>query len=94
MGGSIKDWNVLYGEIYKNLKPNGWVEIQEYETWLQSDDGTDKLAPSMQEWQTFINEASRGFGKNLLVASEHKENMLRAGFVDVVDFLVKVCRIR
>lgn len=92
MGGSISDWDQLYGEIYKHLKPGGWVEIQEYETWLQSEDGTDSLAPSMKEWQKVINEASKGFGKNMLVAVEHKESMIRAGFVDVVDFLAKVLR--
>ena len=91
-GGSISDWDQLYGEIYKHLKPGGWVEIQEYETWLQSEDGTDSLAPSMKEWQKVINEASKGFGKNMLVAVEHKESMIRAGFVDVVDFLAKVLR--
>lgn len=93
MGGSIKNWNTLYDEIYKNLKPGGWVEIQEYETWLQSDDGSDKLGTSMMEWQTQINEAAKSFGKAMLVAEEHKESMIRAGFVDVVDFKVKVSQL-
>lgn len=32
MGGSIRDWKILYREIFKHLKPGAWVEIQEYET--------------------------------------------------------------
>jgi hypothetical protein len=72
------------------LKPGGWVEIQEYETWIQSDDDTAEKAISMQEWQTKVNEAASTFGKPLLVAGDHKQNMIDAGFVNVVDVLHKV----
>ena len=91
MGGSVKDWPALYGEIYKHVKPGGWVEIQEYETWCRvNDEEKEKLPEDLLQWQTKINEASEKFGKKLLVAGDHKENMIAAGFVDVKDALYKV----
>jgi SAM-dependent methyltransferase len=38
LGGSIGDWPRLYSEVYKHLKPGGWLEMQEYEAWVKSDD--------------------------------------------------------
>ncbi len=90
MGGSIKDWKFLYGEIYKHLKPGGWVEIQEYETWALSNDPKVEIPPNLLKWQRSINEASEKFGKNLNVAKDHKDNMIAAGFVDVEDVIHKV----
>jgi hypothetical protein len=90
MGGSIKDWKMLYGEIYKHLKPGGWVEIQEYETWILPSNTEDELPPHLLKWQQSVNEASETFGKNLNVAKDHKENMIAAGFVDVEDIIHKV----
>jgi len=90
MGGSIKDWPVLYSEIYKHLKPGGWVEIQEYETWCQPNEPEAGYPKYMLEWQTGVNLASEKFGKKLNVARDHKDNMLAAGFVGVEDILHKV----
>ncbi len=90
MGGSIKDWPLLYSEIYKHVKPGGWVEIQEYETWALPNDDKDELPPNLLKWQTNINLASEKFGKKLNVAKEHKENMIAAGFVDVKDVIHRV----
>jgi len=90
MGGSIKDWQVLYNEIYKHLKPGGWVEIQEYETWIQPNDPGAEIPASLLEWQSGVNMASEKFGKKINVARDHKANMIAAGFVGVEDILYKV----
>jgi trans-aconitate methyltransferase len=90
MGGSIKDWKVVYGEIYKHLKPGGWVEIQEYETWMQCNESEIPTPASVMEWQTRVNLASEKFGKKLNVGREHRANMVTAGFENVKDILYKV----
>lgn len=90
MGGSIRDWKILYREIFKHLKPGAWVEIHKYETWIRSDDDTINNASSLTEWQIKVNEASKMFGKTLDVAQDHKQSMIDAGFVDVVDAIYKV----
>lgn len=91
MAGGIRNWDHLYGQIYKHLKPGGWVEMQEYEGWVRSDDGTLQNAKGLTRWQEEIDEASTKFGKRLNIAETHKQKLLDAGFVDVRDDIFKVC---
>jgi cyclopropane fatty-acyl-phospholipid synthase-like methyltransferase len=90
MAGSIGDWPRLYKQIYKHLKPGGYLEMQEYETWVRSDDGTLENAKFIIEWQEKIDEASKAFGKQMNVASLQKGYMKEAGFEDVTEIIHKV----
>lgn len=90
MGGSISNWPKLYAQIYKHLKPGCWVEMQEYETEIVSDDGTLDNAVYVKEWQETVNAASVSFGKEFNVAGRHKQRMIDAGFLDVTDEIHKV----
>lgn len=58
MSGSIGDWPRLYGQIYKNLKPGGWVEMQEFEIKFQSDDGAFERAPTFAQWEKDLMKVS------------------------------------
>lgn len=72
-------------------QPGGWLEMQEYEAWISSDD--DPLltkAPHTKQWQELIDEASTKFGKRMNVASQQKSWIEAAGFEDVTDDVVKV----
>lgn len=91
MGGSIRDWSHLYSQAHEHLKPGGWIEMQEYEAWIRSDDDTIDNAPSVKQWQELCDEASTKFGKKLNVAEAHKQRLIDAGFVDVRDDVYKVC---
>jgi len=90
MAGGIKDWARLYEQIYKHLKPGGWVEMQEYEAWVRSDDDTIENAKSVLEWQNVVDEASTRFGKKMNVAETQKQKLVDAGFVDVREDVYKV----
>jgi trans-aconitate methyltransferase len=90
MSGAIKDWSKLYDQAYKHLKPGGWLEMQEYETWAKSDDGTLENAKYLMEWQSKVDEAATLFGKKMNVAETHKQRLIDAGFVDVRDDVYKV----
>ena len=90
MAGSIRDWPKLYEQIYKNLKPGGYLEMQEYETWVRSDDGTLENAKFIIEWQEKIDEASKAFGKQMNVAGLQKGYIQDAGFEDVTEDIYKV----
>ncbi|EOD47594.1 putative tam domain methyltransferase protein [Neofusicoccum parvum] len=85
MSGSIGDWPRLYGQIYKNLKPGGWVEMQEFEIKFQSDDGAFERAPTFAQWEKDLMKASQVFGKELETAQRQAGWMKDAGFVNVVD---------
>lgn len=91
MGGSVADWPQLYTSIFENLKPGGWVEMQEYEAWISSDDDPELTkAPNTKLWQELVDEASTKFGKRMNVASEQKRWIEEAGFGDVREDVVKV----
>jgi SAM-dependent methyltransferase len=91
LGGSIRDWDRLYRQIYQNLKPGGWLEMQEYEAWIRSDDDPNLLnAPSVARWQELVDEASIIFGKRVNIAESLKQRFIDARFEDVRDDVYKV----
>ncbi|PVH70396.1 S-adenosyl-L-methionine-dependent methyltransferase [Cadophora sp. DSE1049] len=89
--GSIRDWDRLYGQIYQHLKPGGWLEMQEYEAWVKSDDDPELLnAPAVLQWQQLVDEATVIFGKKLNMADTVKQRFIDAGFEDVREDVYKV----
>ncbi|OOF91644.1 hypothetical protein ASPCADRAFT_510042 [Aspergillus carbonarius ITEM 5010] len=89
MGGSIADWGRLLRQAYDHVKPGGWVEIQESETWVRSDDGTCKDAVMVRALQQKLEEGSTKFGKRMNIAPEVRGYMQRAGFENVTDDIYK-----
>ena len=90
LGGSVSDWPKLYAQAFRSLKPGGWIEMQELEVWIKSDDDTLKKAPSLIQLQELIDEASTKMGKQMNVANEQKQKLIDAGFEDVTDDIYKV----
>ena len=90
MCGSIGDFPKFYHEAFRNLKPGGWIEMQEYEGALGSDDDTINQAPWIKQWVELIDEASTKFGKRMNVAYQHPQWLKDAGFVDVREEVYKV----
>lgn len=88
--GGIGDFPKFYIEAFQNLQPGGWIEMQEYEGALRSDDDTIKNAPWINEWTELIDVASTKFGKRMNVAHLHKEWMEKVGLVDVHEEIYKV----
>ena len=77
--------------MYQNLRPGGWVELQEFNCNVYYNDGeTAKRAVFCTEWIKDLDEASRRFGKKLDVADYQKGWLEEAGFADVTDHTVKV----
>lgn len=88
--GAIRDWGRLFGQCYTHLKPGGWVEFQEYEAWVKSDDGGMERAVSVAQWQQYIDDASVKFGKRMNVAEKLKDKMVNAGFENCCDDAFKI----
>lgn len=92
LGGSIRDWDRLYSQIYENLNPGGWLEMQEYEAWISSDDDPMLLnSPATARWQELVDLASLIFGKKVNIADSVEQRFIKAGFEDVRDDVYKVC---
>lgn len=91
MCGSISDFDALYRKCYKHLKPGGWVELQEFEAWIwQIDDPNSKGIPNISKWLGYIDEASTKIGKRFNVATEQRQRLIDAGFINVRDDIYQV----
>jgi len=88
--GGIADWPEFYRQAYRSLKPGGWMEMQEHECWLNSDDDTINNAPWCREWIQNVDIASTKVGKRLNVAHLHRQWMIDAGFMDVEQDVHKI----
>lgn len=91
LASGIRDWPKLFAQAYANVKEGGWVEAQEHDVRIESDDGTVKNAPHLERFFQLVDEASVKNGKLMdKVAERQKEWMIQAGFVDVHDQVYKV----
>ncbi len=90
LAGGIRDWPALYREAYKHVRPGGWVEAQEHEVQVASDDGTAEEAVEVRQWFDMVVNASKKWGKSSDIAKQQEQWMKDAGFVDVRDDIYKV----
>lgn len=86
--GGIRDWPRFHQQVFENLHPGGWFEMQENDAWFQCEDGT------CPEWTKMflekLDEASILSGSRLNVAGDQKQHMIDAGFVNVRDIVFNV----
>lgn len=90
LGGSIADWDKLLRQAYDHLKPGGWIELQELEVWLKTDNESFLENSSILEWLHLVEDASTTSGRRMNVAEMHKGALISAGFEDVCDDVYKV----
>jgi trans-aconitate methyltransferase len=91
LAGNVKDFDLLYHRIYENLKPGGWLEMQEYQSGLYSDDDPSlSKAPNFKKWTHLCNEASERAGFLPAIAEMQRQKILDAGFIDVHEDVYKV----
>ena len=90
LSGTSSDWSRFYQRVRQHLKPGGWVEMQEYDAWIFSDDDSCERAPWTMEWVEKLDGASRKFGKQINVAKYQKQWMIDAGFEDVKEQIHRV----
>ena len=90
MGGSFKDVPRIIQQAFDHLNPGGWIEWQEYEMTVKSDD--DSLPPNsaMARWTAIVNKAAEKYGKEINIAPKLKSLMEISGFVNVSDKIYKV----
>jgi SAM-dependent methyltransferase len=88
--GSIRDWPRLFSQAYTHIRPGGWLESQEHDVRVSSDDDSVERAPEVVKWFKDVDEASEKFGKKMDVADRQKQFMIDAGFVEVTEVIHKV----
>ncbi|KAJ4129193.1 hypothetical protein NW768_007728 [Fusarium equiseti] len=85
MAFSIKDWEEYIRKMFKTLSPGGFVEIQEINGAILSDDGTLNDSHALTKWFKLLSEAFIKLGSTAIEFDRIKAIMEEAGFVDVVD---------
>ncbi|TKW59810.1 hypothetical protein CTA1_10369 [Colletotrichum tanaceti] len=83
MSGSITDWPKLVRNIYNNVEPGGWVEFQDYDVTLYSDDGTLTEDHQTSKWVKLLIEAVRMIGRDPSPGPKLEGWVKDAGFVGV-----------
>lgn len=83
-GFSLKSWPHFYVEAMKYLKPGGWVENQEFDLKLCSDDNSIPANSKMKEWGELWNRGAEIAGVSGRCDPQlMAEQMRDAGFVNV-----------
>ncbi|KAK4041210.1 Phosphoethanolamine N-methyltransferase [Parachaetomium inaequale] len=83
--GSIKDWPRFYRQAYQHLQPGGWIEVCDYVSPMACDDGTLKADSALKRWSDLLIEASVNLGATLASTVHYKQQMIDAGFQNVVQ---------
>ena len=61
--GSVPDWEHVYNEAYRVLKPGGWLEHADCEPYITSDDPSVAFPPTLAEWNRIFREGGRRSGQ-------------------------------
>lgn len=80
MAGSIKDWPMLIRQCFDNLKPGGWLELQETTNRLYSEDGSLKDDSCISQMMNGLIEACNKIGRTMNPAPEMERWVREAGF--------------
>ncbi|KAF4840238.1 Secondary metabolism regulator LAE1 [Colletotrichum siamense] len=89
LNSCINDWDVYLTKIYENLVPGGYVELQEGEIRLMSDDDTLPADSDLAKYIDLLQEAAEKNGRRWMDMRAVKAKMLDIGFVDVELYYYK-----
>ncbi|KAM0541356.1 hypothetical protein ACHAPJ_013276 [Fusarium lateritium] len=89
--GCIADWNALFKEAYKCLKPGGYLESMEPSGYIESHDNTIQEEDAMGQWGKIFVEGGKKIGRTFTVVQDELQNkaMAEAGFIDVQQKMYK-----
>ncbi|KAF6803728.1 methyltransferase domain-containing protein [Colletotrichum sojae] len=83
MTSSINDWPLYLRRCYENLAPGGYIELQEFDLFPRSDDGTLKPDSALLKCCKLLMEASEKFGRPYMQIPSLQGLLRDVGFVDV-----------
>ncbi|KAF6802331.1 methyltransferase domain-containing protein [Colletotrichum musicola] len=83
MSGSIADWRTYLQNCFDNLKPGGYVEVQDIDLFIRSDDGTLKPDGPLMKWTNLLHDATHKLGRPYVEIPSLKQILVDIGFEDV-----------
>lgn len=79
----IRDWSKYFKQTWDNLKPGGWMEVQEVLFPVCSvDDPVPRDSPLLKFSQLAL-EAAAKIGIDMTIAPRFKESLAEQGFVNI-----------
>ena len=81
---AIVDWPKLVGQAFRNTKPGGWAEFQDFDASYYSDDGSLNEDHSLSVYVKTFNDASKVFGRDSKPGPKLEGWMKDAGFENIV----------
>lgn len=90
--GSVSDWQGLYEQAYRTLRPGGWIESYEGAAIMECDDGTVPEKSAMEQWGKIFINFGESIGRPFTVVADgiQSKAMRAAGFVDMEESSFKV----
>ncbi|RPA93445.1 S-adenosyl-L-methionine-dependent methyltransferase [Choiromyces venosus 120613-1] len=89
--GSVRDWDRIYAQAYRTLKPGGWIELKDHFRPLECDNGTLKPDNVLRTWVDNFEKATNIAGISWgTAAAEFRPNLEKAGFKAVTEQIHKV----
>ncbi|KAH6983717.1 S-adenosyl-L-methionine-dependent methyltransferase [Ilyonectria destructans] len=85
MNFSVVDWTSYLHKIYDNLTPGGYVEIQEIDINMTSDDGSLSENHPLFKWRNLLKDASVKLSRPYANFDVITKAMTEAGFTNLVD---------
>ncbi|KAF5669936.1 methyltransferase [Fusarium heterosporum] len=85
MNFSVQNWKSYLTKIYENVTPGGYVELQDVDVIMGSDDGTLTEDTTMYKWCKLLDEAAGKFNRCFERTTRFKDLLKEVGFVDVVE---------
>lgn len=83
MSGSIRNWPRLIQQCYDRLKPGGWLELQELDNAMCSDNGSLTQDNNMVRMMAGLADASEKTGRLMNPVPRMKDWTERAGFANI-----------
>lgn len=80
---SIKNWTEFFRQAYANLKPGGYIEVQDMNFPPRCDDGTASPDSPMIQWGRYMIEGARNLGLDIEAANSFPTLLAAAGFTDI-----------
>lgn len=83
LAGAVADWPKLVSQSFAHLKKGGWIECQDWNTWLYSQDDSLPADSALNKFHALASQGRHDQGFNMR-PGPHLETWLRdAGFADI-----------
>ncbi|KAF5873503.1 putative sam dependent methyltransferase protein [Botrytis fragariae] len=81
--GSVADWDRLYAQAFKHLKPGGYIQHLEPSLYIHCDDNSLPPDSPLYKFSELFNEAGERTGQSLDLCPTMSSKIAQAGFINL-----------